>query len=603
MAINNPYIPGDPYSYDLKWIVEQVKHAIELYEPLHDEFVALQLNFDDLRDYVQNYFNNLDIDAAISAKINHMFQQGMFDPIIAQAIADSGLVQSTITDWLTANVDPVGSAVTIDSSLTIAGSAADAKATGDAITALYQVLADNGVTMVDFTGEVMDQYISSNGTLSFTNTYATLDIQVHAGDIIHLNAQGYSTNIAMIARHNADNTYTPLVISRSSVPDIYEYVAYQDMTITLSYKQNVAHYAYVAFAAAYWIQTLIDYLAEGDILHIIDFTNEVQGQYVTSAGVMTSFATFNTLTVTGIKPGQKIIFHGRGYTTNVAMIARVNGDGTYTPLVNSISSNDEIYTYVSSEHMTIILSYLRSAYHAGAIVTDPSDVAAKALENTFSFFNFFPNAGVIGDSLSSGVIYPNGVGMTVYGDSWLSYLARKNNLTSRMHYAAGSVTCYSWLNSSMLTKMLNDTALNGYFIALGTNDLNASYPLGNLSDPAGTASFVGYYKSIIEAVQGHAPHAAIFCLSLFRHGTVQDQYSQMIEDITNLYSGVYYLDYVNTSTYYTNSPSPIASSGHFTSYGYMLVASAIEQLVNECIRTNSNDFAFYGQYNSEGGQY
>lgn len=31
MAINNPYIPGDPYSYDLKWIIAQIKqHTLEL---------------------------------------------------------------------------------------------------------------------------------------------------------------------------------------------------------------------------------------------------------------------------------------------------------------------------------------------------------------------------------------------------------------------------------------------------------------------------------------------------------------------------------------------------------------------------------------------
>ena len=35
---NNPYIPGDPYSYDLKWLVQEVKHAIELYEPLSQNF-------------------------------------------------------------------------------------------------------------------------------------------------------------------------------------------------------------------------------------------------------------------------------------------------------------------------------------------------------------------------------------------------------------------------------------------------------------------------------------------------------------------------------------------------------------------------------------
>lgn len=44
-----------------------------------------------------------------------------------------GITADAVTEWLEDNVDPVGSAVTVDSSLSIAGSAADAKAAGDAI--------------------------------------------------------------------------------------------------------------------------------------------------------------------------------------------------------------------------------------------------------------------------------------------------------------------------------------------------------------------------------------------------------------------------------------------------------------------------------------
>ena len=39
-----------------------------------------------------------------------------------------------ITNWLNTNVSPVGSAVVVDSSLTVSGAAADAKAVGDTIT-------------------------------------------------------------------------------------------------------------------------------------------------------------------------------------------------------------------------------------------------------------------------------------------------------------------------------------------------------------------------------------------------------------------------------------------------------------------------------------
>ena len=138
MAINNPYVPGDPYSYDLKWMVEELKKAIDLYQPLHDEFEEvkgefsdLQGDFQDLKDFIENYFNNLDLSQEVSDKINQMVADGFFDDLIAQIVSDSGDIQTTVTTWLADNVTPVGSAVTVDTSLTIAGSAADSKTVGD----------------------------------------------------------------------------------------------------------------------------------------------------------------------------------------------------------------------------------------------------------------------------------------------------------------------------------------------------------------------------------------------------------------------------------------------------------------------------------------
>lgn len=49
-------------------------------------------------------------------------------------------IPSIVTDWLDDNVTPVGSAVVVDSSLSISGAAADAKATGDGLTDLKSAL-------------------------------------------------------------------------------------------------------------------------------------------------------------------------------------------------------------------------------------------------------------------------------------------------------------------------------------------------------------------------------------------------------------------------------------------------------------------------------
>ena len=69
---NNPYIPGDPYSYDLKWIVDHIKEALSLYRPLHDEFEDLQSDFEFLRNYVDNYFDTLDVSAEVTEAVNNI---------------------------------------------------------------------------------------------------------------------------------------------------------------------------------------------------------------------------------------------------------------------------------------------------------------------------------------------------------------------------------------------------------------------------------------------------------------------------------------------------------------------------------------------------
>lgn len=70
------------------------------------------------------------------------------------------MVGDTVTTWLTEHVDPVGSAVVVDNTLTIQGAAADAKKTGDEISGLKEDINDLGLSVVDGAINITYQEVS-----------------------------------------------------------------------------------------------------------------------------------------------------------------------------------------------------------------------------------------------------------------------------------------------------------------------------------------------------------------------------------------------------------------------------------------------------------
>ena len=85
-----------------------------------------------LQDWINSWFDNLDVQQELNNKIDSMVADGSFGTLLHQTF-DSQINQQTtnaVTSWLVANVTPTGSAVVVDKSLSIEGAAADAKATG-----------------------------------------------------------------------------------------------------------------------------------------------------------------------------------------------------------------------------------------------------------------------------------------------------------------------------------------------------------------------------------------------------------------------------------------------------------------------------------------
>lgn len=125
-----PFFDKYPYTnfhnVNLDWILERVKEWGELVEQNNTNFENLLQANEDFKAYVNTYLENLDVQAAIDDKLDRMFESGELTDYLQP------YVSSTVTTWLDQHItEPVG--VVIDSSLTVAGAAADAEATGDKI--------------------------------------------------------------------------------------------------------------------------------------------------------------------------------------------------------------------------------------------------------------------------------------------------------------------------------------------------------------------------------------------------------------------------------------------------------------------------------------
>lgn len=103
-----------------------------------------------LQDWINSWFDNLDVQEELNKKIDSMVADGSFGRLLHQTF-DAQINQQTtnaVTAWLVANVTPVGSAVVVDKSLSIEGAAADAKATGDTFKKCH-IVYDNLVTSTE----------------------------------------------------------------------------------------------------------------------------------------------------------------------------------------------------------------------------------------------------------------------------------------------------------------------------------------------------------------------------------------------------------------------------------------------------------------------
>ena len=147
----NKYPYTDFHELNLDWVIERVKQLTEDWISTKEAWEGTEADWQELYNYVHDYFNNLDVQDEINAKINAMIADGSFTTIVTPIIDSQ--VANTVAAWLAQHITPTTPAV--DDTLTVSGAAADSETTGLIIADPY----DNTSTYA------FDDYVNHNGSL------------------------------------------------------------------------------------------------------------------------------------------------------------------------------------------------------------------------------------------------------------------------------------------------------------------------------------------------------------------------------------------------------------------------------------------------------
>ena len=639
MAFINEYPYSDFNEYNLDWVITHMRDLLtgwaEMreewsgvktdWEAMTEDFEKLGQDFIDFKDYVTHYLQNLDIQDEVNHKIDEMAAAGYFSNLFVELFTDDIEAKAalTTTTWLAANItEPEG--VVIDTSLTVAGACADAKATGDAIDYIKTELEEAEVARdVDFTGGIEGYFIlASNGNLAASGDFnISPEIEIYKGETLNFHGGGYLTNVAMVSKV-VGATYVPLVTSETGHTD-YTYTATEDMTIVLSYIVAIPPYAMITYPVQSSINAMKTEL-DGDISDLAAITTTVATEFVDNSEKMIGKQAQGNADHTQVS-----LSNGPdGYVVAKALVtdqtkariccyastdqrwtvgyfcAKLDGTiisqfndtaGEYTVTIDIPSGTEVIYANNNNHDTSPYVELLENVIVNAGYTRTESD--AMYDKRSFCDLSIFEKFGVVGDSYASGELYYGGSYHDKYFNSWGQVMARKHGTTCT-NYSGGGLTTRSWLTSAYGLSLVNSSDPEDiYYLALGINDvysLGIGY-LGDITDITSHGSyteygdtFYGNYGKIIEQILLHAPHAKLVMFTCAATTGYYPDFNDAIIEIAEHYNIPYIVQ--ADDDFFTSDVYLDMEGGHPTSIAYSGMAVAFERLLNKCIVDNLSYF-------------
>lgn len=186
-----------PYSNFHEFNLDQI---IKIMREMQDEWETTKTEWASYKEYIDNYFANLDVSEEVLQAMRVLAEDGTLGEVIDPEIS------AAVALWLSEHITPT--TPTIDTSLTVAGAAADAKAAGDRIALVESELINIPNTSLELINDtnfpiervqvITGQYPNGNvgSAIGFSSNadYQTNKYKIPKG-VTSLAAQNFTPNV------------------------------------------------------------------------------------------------------------------------------------------------------------------------------------------------------------------------------------------------------------------------------------------------------------------------------------------------------------------------------------------------------------------------
>ncbi len=194
--------PGSNYhDLNLDWLLNEMKTCLSEWAAMQTEWESTEQAWESLRQYVDNYFDNLDVGPIVNAKVSEimtqMYNNGQLLALIQPTVATT--TESAVTSWLNERIsqDP---GYVLDSNLLNPSAAAPAKTVGDK----FAVAKNDIDASMDFLGNI--GYWGNGGSVSASTPEAFTATQ--AANNVTLSMDGSTASALYYVKLNGTLQYT-----------------------------------------------------------------------------------------------------------------------------------------------------------------------------------------------------------------------------------------------------------------------------------------------------------------------------------------------------------------------------------------------------------